>query len=162
MSKWYRITKSSIHNNGVVAAMDIPKGTKIIEYVGEKISKEEGDMRSEMHIKMHEKNPHFGEVYVYELDDKWDIDGSPDYNEAKYINHSCSPNCESDIKDGHIWIVALRDIKEGEELTYDYSYDLDEFDEYPCKCGSEKCFGYILDAELWDKGKKVLAEKKKV
>ena len=157
--KLYKLTKSKIHNIGVVAAVNLKKGDNVIEYIGEKISKKEGDRRSEIHIEEAEKNPDLGEVYVFELNDKYDIDGSVDYNDAKYINHSCNPNCESDIVNDRIWVKAIRDIKKGEELTYDYSYDLDEFDEYPCRCGDVKCFGYILDGDLWEKGKKILEKK---
>ena len=159
--KLYRLTKSKIHNVGVVAARGIPKGTRIVEYAGERISRQEGDRRSEEQVMAHTSNPQIGEVYIFELDDEWDVDGSVDYNDAKFINHSCDPNCESEIKDGHVWIVALRDIKAGEELTYDYFYDLDEFEKYPCRCGSQNCFGFILEKGLWEKGRAVLAQKAK-
>ncbi len=77
---------------------------------------------------------------------------------SKYINHSCEPNCESDVKKGKIWIEALRDIKKGEELTYDYSFsfDVDILKETPCFCGSKHCIGQIISRDEWWKYKKYL------
>lgn len=159
MPKMYKIVKSGIHNNGIFASRDIKKGTRILKYLGEKVSREEGDRRSEIQIENAAKNPSLGEVYVFELNDKYDIDGNIPGNDARFVNHSCSPNCESDIIKDEIWVVALRDIRKGEELTYDYSYGLDDFEEYPCNCHSDNCFGYILDGDLWEKGRKILKRK---
>ncbi len=155
MSPYIVLKKSAIHNTGVFAGMGIQKGTRIIEYVGEKITSEEGDARSERHIKM--SNGSRGAVYVFEFDENFDIDGSSEYNTARYINHSCSPNCMADIGNGHIWIVALRDIKAGEELTYNYLYDLEDFEDHPCRCGSENCVGYILDEKYWPELQRTLS-----
>jgi hypothetical protein len=145
---------SKIHSNGVFTRIDIEKGTKIIEYIGEKITKEESEKRCDAMLEMSKSNPQLGAVYIFELDDEYDIDGNFDYNFARLINHSCSPNCEIDISDGHIWIVALRDIKAGEELTYNYEYDLEDYKDHPCKCGSKNCVGYILAEEHWPEMKK--------
>jgi uncharacterized protein len=150
-SPYIEVRLSSIHNHGIFAKKGIPKGTKVIQYVGEKILGKEGDRRSELHLERAAKNGAHGAVYVFELNDKFDIDGSPDYNTAKYINHSCSPNCEADIGPEEIWIVAIRDIKQGEELTYNYGYDMEDFEDHPCKCGSKNCVGYILEEEHWPK-----------
>ncbi len=155
------VKKSRVHGNGVFAKKDIKKGSKIIEYVGRKISKAESDKIYEEQYKKHKDNPdENGAVYIFELDDKYDIDGNVDWNIAKYINHSCDPNAEAEIIDGHIWIVAIKDIKKDEEITYNYGYDLEDFEDHPCKCGAKNCVGYIVAEEHWDKLKKILAKKK--
>lgn len=149
------VKQSDIHSNGVFASIDIKKGTKVIEYIGEKITKEESEKRSITSIEMAKGNPQLGAVYIFELDDEFDIDGDFDYNVARLINHSCSPNCEVDISEGHIWIVALKDIKKDEELTYNYGYDFEDYKDHPCKCGSDNCVGYILDDDHWPKLKEL-------
>lgn len=145
------VKESGIHSNGVFTNIDIKKGTKIIEYLGEKITKQEAEIRCDKMFEMSKSNPQLGAVYIFELDDQYDIDGDFDYNFARLINHSCNPNCEIDISEGHIWIVALKDIKTGEELTYNYEYDFEDYTDHPCKCGSANCVGYILAEEHWDK-----------
>ena len=105
---------------------------------------------------MHEKNQNNGAVYLFELNSRYDIDGNVSWNTAKYINHSCEPNCEVDIIEEKIWIIALRNIKKGEELSYNYEYDLDVCLDHPCKCGSKKCAGYIVAEEDWPKLRKIL------
>ena len=94
-----------------------------------------------------------GSVYIFELNKKYDIDGSPLYNKARYINHSCEPNCEVDINDDHIWISSIKNIKKGTELSYDYGYefDKDDYKDHICKCGSNKCIGFIISSDQWDK-----------
>ncbi|MFA5993218.1 MAG: SET domain-containing protein-lysine N-methyltransferase [Candidatus Pacearchaeota archaeon] len=159
-SEYILVKNSKVHGSGVFAKKFIPKGTKIIEYVGEKLTKEQGDRRSEEQLEFAKSNPHLGAVYIFELDDDWDIDGNFDYNTARLINHSCDPNCEFEIADGHIWIFAKRDIKEGEELNYNYGYDYEDYEEHPCKCGSANCVGYILEEEHWPKLKEDLEKKK--
>ena len=79
------------------------------------------------------------------LIDRYDLDGDFKYNTARLINHSCKPNCEVDGKGLKLWIFALRDIKKGEELSYDYGFGFDEdYRQFPCKCGSKNCCGYIV------------------
>jgi len=143
------IKKSKIHGTGVFASEDIPKNTKIIEYIGEKISKKEGDIRSEKRIRRYLNSKKTGSVYIFELNSKYDIDGSKRYNKARYINHSCSPNCEVDIIRGRIWISSIKKIKKGDELFYDYGYEFDkeDFKDHLCRCGSKKCVGYIVASE---------------
>jgi uncharacterized protein len=143
-SEWIEVRYSSIHGKGVYAVKDIPKGTQIIEYVGDLITKEEADEIAGSQFEKGEKGEE-GHVYIFELNKTHDIDGNVSWNTARLINHSCEPNCETEGDDEHIWIEAMRDIKEGEELSYDYCYDVDDYEEHPCKCGSEKCFGYIID-----------------
>ena len=130
-----RIGKSRIAGQGLFAAQDIKKGIDIIQYIGEKISKEESKRRLSQ-----------GNAYIFELNDRWDIDGSPLYNIARYINHSCNPNCEVQKTTRTLWIVAIRNIKAGEELSYNYGY---ESKKYWCTCGAKNCCGYILDEEYW-------------
>ena len=70
-----------------------------------------------------------------------DIDGNVKYNTARFINHSCDPNCETDVIRGHIWVIALRDIKKGEELAYNYNYEYEDYEDHKCRCGSNRCVG---------------------
>lgn len=153
-SEWISVKSSSIHNKGVFAAKDIPKGTKIIEYVGDIVSKDESELRSDMTTKKNEKDASHGAVYIFELNKKFDIDGDVSWNTAKYINHSCDPNCEVEFIGDHIWIVSIRDIKKGEELNYDYGYDMDDYEDHVCKCGAKNCCGYIIAEDLRGKLKK--------
>ena len=147
------VKKSKVHGSGVFATKNIPKGKKIIEYIGEKIPKSEGDRRSELRIKKYLNSDKTGSVYIFELNKKYDIDGSPLYNKARYINHSCEPNCEVDIIDNQIWISSIKKIKSGEELTYDYGYtfDRDDYKDHPCRCSSKNCIGYIISSDDWGK-----------
>ncbi len=158
--KPYVIKKSTIHGNGVFAARDIKEGERIIEYLGEKITKEESNRRG---LEQEEKSKKTGEgaVYIFELDDEYDIDGNFDYNDARFINHACETNCEAENIDGHIWIVATCDIKKGEEILYNYGYAIEHFFEHPCRCGKPNCVGYIVAVEDRVKLKKILARKRK-
>lgn len=158
-SKYIAVKSSSIHNKGVFAAQHIPKGTYIIEYVGEKITKKESDRRYEISKDQHNKDKTNGAVYIFTLNNNYDLDGNVSWNTARYINHSCEPNCEAVDRDGNIWIVATRDIETGEELSYDYGYDLDSWEEHPCHCGKEGCIGYIVDSDYWKKLKRELVKR---
>ena len=155
--------KSKVHGIGIVATEDIKKGTRIIQYIGEKVTKKEGDKRSAARIKKFLKNKKEGSVYIFELNNKFDIDGSPLYNKARYINYSCNPNCEVDIIDNEIWIIAIKKIKKGHELNYDYGYpfDKDDYSDHNCKCGSSNCIGYIISQDDWSKFKKYTKSLKK-
>ncbi len=148
-SALFIVKNSPVHGNGVFAKVQIPKGTKIIEYVGEKITKEEGTRRAQ--LQEHNCSASNGAVYVFELDENWDIDGNVIWNTARLINHSCEPNCKFLIEEGHIWIVALHDILEGEELSYDYGFDIEDYKKHTCKCGKPSCIGYIVAKEHWGK-----------
>tara|TARA_Y100000816_G_C25981899_1_gene512668 strand:- start:317 stop:799 length:483 start_codon:yes stop_codon:yes gene_type:complete len=154
----WKVKKSKIHAKGVFASENIKKNTKIIEYVGEKITKKEGDIRSELRIKRYLNSKKTGSVYIFELNTRYDIDGSFNYNKAKYINHSCKPNCEVDIIKGRIWIISTKNIKKGEELSYDYGYefDKDDYKDHICKCGSDNCVGYIIASDQRAKLKRVI------
>lgn len=147
------VKKSVIHGSGVFATKNIRKNTKIIQYIGEKVTKKEGDRRSEKRIKKFLNSNSTGSVYIFELDKKYDIDGSPYYNKARYINHSCKPNCEVDVINKEIWISSISNIKRGDELFYDYGYsfDKDDYKDHVCKCGSKDCIGFIISSDQWGK-----------
>lgn len=152
----WKVKKSKVHGTGVFATENIPKNNKIIEYIGEKITKSEGDKRSALRIKKYLNSKKTGSVYIFELNKKYDIDGSPLYNKARYINHSCNPNCEVDIINGKIWISSIKKIVSGNELNYDYGYpfDKEDYEDHICKCGSKQCVGYIVSQDDWVKLKK--------
>ena len=158
------VKKSKVHGSGIFASKNIKKNTKIIEYIGEKITKSEGDRRSERRLKQFLKSQKTGSVYIFELNKKYDIDGSPLYNKARYINHSCEPNCEVEISNNQIWISSIKKIKKGDELSYDYGYEFDEddFTDHICDCGSKRCIGYIISQDHIKKYKKYLIKKLKL
>lgn len=130
---------SLIHGMGGFARKTIRKGARVIEYVGEKIDKKESLKRCTD-----------GNVYVFEINDEWDIDGSVDWNPARWINQSCNANAETDVIKNRVWILAKRTIRAGEEITYNYNFDLSEYEDYPCNCGAEQCLGYMVAEEHWD------------
>ena len=142
-SEWVRRGRSKIHGGGLYAAKPIPAGTRVIEYVGERITKADAQRR-EAHRLVARADGQDGCVYVFELNKRHDIDGDVKWNTARLINHSCEANCEPEIIRGHIWIVALRDIAAGEEITYDYGFDFADWKGHPCLCRSPKCVGYIV------------------
>ncbi len=128
---------SPIHGTGGFARMDIPGGTPVIEYVGRLISKRESVERCRE-----------GNEYIFRLDEETDVDGNVAWNPARFLNHSCAPNCEAELRNGRIWIVALCDIRAGEEITFDYGYDLEDYRKHPCCCRAPECAGYIVAAAL--------------
>ena len=130
-----RVGPSQIAGQGLFAAQDMKKGTRIIQYIGAKIPKEESAKRLVQ-----------GNNYIFEFNEQYDIDGSPLRNTARYINHSCDPNCEIEITTRTIWIIASRNIREGEEISYNYGFDAKK---YRCNCGAKNCCGYILDSQYW-------------
>lgn len=150
-SEYIVVRKSNIHSRGVFAKKGIPKGIRIIEYVGEKITKKESERRAEIPLQKAKKNIKFGAVYIFELNKRHDIDGNVAYNTARFINHTCEPNCEALLIGGHIWIVAIRDIKKGEELSYNYGYSFEDYERHKCFCNKASCIGYILDELHWHK-----------
>jgi len=125
--------KSKIQGMGVFATRNIGWGKRLIQYTGELIDKKESERREKIQDK---KNAH----YIFLLNNKYDIDASRDKGIAKYINHSCDPNCIPIRENNEVWIFSMRNITKGEELSYDYDfYDKDS----KCNCGSEKCRGYM-------------------
>jgi SET domain-containing protein len=130
---------SPIHGTGGFARNNITVGTRVIEYLGEKITKQESLARCEKNNEC-----------IFALSDTQDLDGHVDGNPARFLNHSCAPNCEAQLEDGRIWIVATRQIRAGEELTFNYSYDLEDYREHPCNCGAPGCVGYIVAEEFFE------------
>ncbi len=139
---------SSIHGRGVYATRDIALDERIIEYVGELINKEESGKRGTDQHKLSIKSGDAA-VYIFNLTDKYDLDGNVPWNTARLINHSCEPNCEAWMTGKRIYIHALRDIKEGEELSFDYGFDVECYEDHPCLCGLDACVGYIVSREQW-------------
>jgi SET domain-containing protein len=158
-SDWCEVRVSGIHGRGIFAKMDIPGGTPIIEYTGEKITKEESHRRGWAQID-HAKVTGDAAVYIFTLDDEYDIDGNFPENSARLINHSCESNCEAYIDGESIWIAALFDIAKDTELFYNYGFDLECYEEHPCYCGSEKCVGHIAGEEYWPALKRKISRKK--
>ena len=157
---WVKRFRSPIHNNGLFAAKTIPEGTQIIEYVGERITKIESYRRAVERIDRAQRSGGAA-VFIFEVTPKYDIDGSVRWNPARMINHSCDPNCETEISKGRVWIVSLREIEPGEELSYDYGYDLEHWQEHPCQCGRPNCVGYIVRQDKRNKLKRLLKKQKK-
>ena len=125
-----RVGPSRIAGQGLFAAQALPKGTRIIQYIGARIPKVESAERLAQ-----------GNAYIFAFNERYDIDGKTLKDKARYINHSCEPNCEAVVTKRTIWIVALRDIQAGEELSYNYGLTTKP---YRCKCGAKNCGGYIL------------------
>ena len=135
--KIYKIKKSKIDNNGLYANRNIKKGTKIIQYRGKLISIK----KSEVHPKFDNEKA----IYLFNINKKYDLDGDFKFNIARLINHSCEPNCEVEGKGKTIWVTSIKNIKKGEELTYDYGFSYDsDYKQFPCKCGTKNCVGYIV------------------
>ena len=158
--QWVVARNSKIHGKGLYARKDIPEGTKVIEYVGKKITKAQSDKRADVQLDKHTKNSEVGSVYLFTLNKQYDIDGYVPWNPARLANHSCDPNCDTENVKGHIWIMSFKDIKKGDEITYDYGYDIESYEDHPCKCGAKKCVGYIVDENQWPRLKRLLAKKK--
>lgn len=160
-SDWCEVRRSGIHGRGVFATKDIPAKTPIIEYIGEKIDKEESDLRGWAQMDRHNETGEAA-VYIFTLDDDWDIDGDVPENAARLINHGCEVNCEAYIEDGEIWIWSICDIAKDDELLFNYGFDLENWEEHPCVCGADCCPGYIAGMDYWDELKEKIAEKKRL
>lgn len=151
MPKSIIVRRSAIHGNGVFAARNIPKGQELIEYRGRRITHKQADKHGA-------GSPESGHTFLFTLNDKYVIDGDNEGNDARWINHSCAPNCQPfmiEDEDGNlikdrVVIESLRPIKAGEELTYDYGIKLDERHTprlkkiWECRCGTPKCSGTML------------------
>ena len=147
-SKWFRLRRSRIQGTGAFAITDIPKGTRLIEYQGEHITPAEADRRypDDDHGARHH-------TFLFTLNKRTVIDAAHQGNDARFINHSCDPNCDAIIERGHIWIFAIKPIPKGAELAYDYQFEhLPEYTEedlalYMCRCGTAKCRGTIVKVD---------------
>jgi SET domain-containing protein len=141
------VRESGVHGHGVYATRAIPRGTRIIEYTGKRISWEEGQ-KQEVQDPEH---PHH--TFLFGLESGEVIDAASGGNDARWINHSCRPNCEAQEEEGRVFIYALRNLRRGEELFYDYALVPAERrtktleKEFGCCCGSAKCRGTMLEAK---------------
>jgi uncharacterized protein len=156
---WFIVRRSDIHSRGVFARRDIPFDTRILEYFGEKISKAESQRRANKRIARAKKTGEAA-VYIFDINKRQDLDGSVAGNVARLINHSCDPNCEAFIMRGKVWIYSKRKIAAGEELTYNYGFDLEHWSEHQCMCGSDNCVGFIVDKKYWPKLRAIIAKLK--
>jgi uncharacterized protein len=142
---FFEIRSSPIQGLGAFATRRIRKGTRIIEYVGERITPQEADTRYDDDRTEH---PH---VLLFTVDKRTVIDAGVEGNEARYINHSCEPNCEAVIERRRVYIEARRTIAVGEELTYDYRLERRGRhtaawqQRYACRCGANTCRGTMLE-----------------
>lgn len=141
----FEVRGSELHGLGVFATRKIPAGTRLIEYTGERLTDAESDAR---YPEDDESGAHH--TFLFSIDDDVVIDAAYHGNDARWINHSCDPNCDAIVENGRLWIETVRDVKRGEELAYDYAYELEERHSpaakrrYPCRCGTAKCRGTIL------------------
>jgi len=142
--KLFEIRPSPLHGLGAFAIRPIAAGTRLIEYAGARITP------AEAHARYPDEPGNSHHTYLFAIDDEIVIDASIDGNDARFINHSCDPNCDAVVEDGRIWIETIRDVAPGEELAYDYAFVLPERHtpaakrRYPCNCGSASCRGTIL------------------
>jgi SET domain-containing protein len=145
---YFHVRRSGIQGRGAFALRAIRKGTRIVEYVGERLTDEEVDRR---YSGWDGKRDH---TFLFEVSKRVCIDASRRGNAARYVNHSCEPNCEAVQEGDRIFIEALVDIPKGAELTYDYSLEPADVPKrawkraYGCRCGAAKCRGTMVDARL--------------
>jgi uncharacterized protein len=143
-SDMIRIRRSRLHGRGVFALRRIRKGTRIIEYLGDRVSHREADQRYD-HKRVEDNH-----TFLFIVDRSTVIDGGANGNDARFVNHSCDPNCESVIDDRRVFIEAVRTIQPGDELTYDYQIGRDKEDPpnideiFACRCGANGCRGSML------------------
>ncbi len=155
------VRNSPIHGRGVYAKTRIVKGGRVIEYLGDRVSHAEADRRYEI------KDNDDGHTFLFIVDNRTVIDAGVGGNEARFINHGCSPNCETVTEDRRIFIEATRTMKPGEELCYDYQLVWESTDDpedlklYDCRCGAKNCRGTMLDPVPLDKAKQAAKAKKK-
>jgi uncharacterized protein len=140
----FELRNSPIQGTGAFATRPIRKGARIIEYKGERVSHDEADSR-------YEEDGDHPHVVLFVVDKRTVIDAGVGGNEARFINHSCDPNCEAVTEKGHVYLEATRDIAAGEELAYDYHLTRDDPDDeevekqFACRCGSRNCRGTMLE-----------------
>lgn len=155
-----KVRHSAVHGNGVFATRKIPAGAGIIEYRGKRISEKQAEKR----FGLDPENPFH--TFFFSLENGKLIDGGDEGNDARWINHSCEPNCEAREEKGRVFIHALRDIARGEELNYDYGLVIDERmskalkKAYECRCGSAHCRGTMLALKKKPAAKKAEPAKK--
>ena len=157
----FAVRRSRIAGKGAFATRDIAKGERLIEYLGERLTHAQSDARYDDHA-----GPAH-HTFLFNVNRSVVIDAYVNGNDARFINHSCDPNCESEIVRGRVFIDAIKNIRKGEELFYDYAYGRDgteteeeETDLYGCRCRSKKCRGTILEP-MSKAAKKKLADRAK-
>jgi SET domain-containing protein len=139
----FEIRPSPIQGAGAFATRAIRAGVRLIEYAGQRLSPAEAEARYPDADGRHH-------TFLFAIDDDVVVDASVNGNEARFLNHSCAPNCDVVIDGGRLWIETIHDIEAGEELVYDYAYILEERHtpaakrRYPCNCGAVTCRGTIL------------------
>jgi uncharacterized protein len=144
LNPWFVVRNSKVHGKGCFARKFIPKGTRVAEYTGDRISWKEADRRYEG------SDVNDNHTFLFIIDRKTVIDGGVGGNAARFINHSCAENCESTIEKSRVFIEAIKDIQKGEELGYDYQIGRDKNDPpnvdeiYACRCGAPNCRGTML------------------
>jgi SET domain-containing protein len=152
-----KVRRSKVHGQGVFALKRIPKGTRIIEYVGDRISHARANRRYDDHD---ENDNH---TFLFAVDRNVVIDATVDGNDSRFINHSCDPNCESNIENRRVFIDAIKTIQVGAELNYDYQIGRERDDPanvdviYACRCGAKSCRGTML----WPAKRPATRKKKK-
>jgi SET domain-containing protein len=138
------VRDSALHGLGVFATKRIKKGTRVLEYLGERVSHAEADRRYD------DKDENDNHTFLFIVDGRTVIDAGVNGNEARFINHGCDPNCESVIEERRVFIEAIRDIAPGDELTYDYQIQREAHDPpnidviFACRCGAATCRGSML------------------
>jgi uncharacterized protein len=158
----FEVRHSPIHGYGVFAVRRIRKGTTVTEYLGDRVSHEEADTRYE------DKDPNDNHTFLFTVDSKTVIDGGVGGNDARYINHGCDPNCESTTQNKRIYVEAIRTIRPGEELAYDYQIQRDPEDPpnvdeiFACRCGAAKCRGSMLVARKKPRKRGVAEDRRSV
>jgi len=166
MPKRIAARRSPIHGNGVFALVDIPAKTELIEYLGKRLTHAQAD-------RLYANTSDTGHTFLFTLNDKYVLDANFDGNIARWINHSCAPNCralleedaDGDPRKDRVLIESLRPLSVGEELTYDYGITLDERLTprlkaiWACRCGAPKCIGTMLRPKRKPAKKKTAASK---
>jgi SET domain-containing protein len=141
VAPYFELRRSDIQGTGAFAVRTIRKGTRVIEYVGERISHEEAEKRYD------DESMERHHTFLFDVNPRTVIDAAFGGNDSRFINHSCDPNCEAIDDRGRIFIEAIRTILPGEELAYDYAYDREGNEDesiYVCHCGAANCRGSIL------------------
>lgn len=149
MTRRIAASRSPIHGRGVFAKVDLPKGEELIEYKGKRVTHAQAN-------RQYAGGAETGHTFLFTLDETWLIDANVDGNAARWINHSCAPNCRAvieeheDPRDNRVLIETIKPIKAGQELTYDYGIILDEPHTarmkkvWACRCGAKRCIGTML------------------
>jgi hypothetical protein len=149
----FEVRRSGIHGRGAYATRHIAKGTRVVEYLGERITHKQADARYE------DKGQDDGHTFLFVVSSRVVIDAGVNGNDARFINHSCDPNCDTVIENERVFIEAIRDISPGEELGYEYGLtwestdDPEELANYQCRCGAASCRGTMLAEDPLDKQK---------